>query len=254
MGRLKNIAFDRQSKKIKGRVRKYWTKRADSFFDLRHAEIESEKADKWLAEISKYIPEGKRLDILDVGCGTGFFEVVLGSCGHRVCGIDLTQEMVDKGNVMLRAYGMDPDGVRILLMDAEKLAFDAESFDMVVTRNLTWTLPHPIEAYAEWMRVLKPGGILLNYDAEYAKNAHANLYSPENFAHEGVDDALKDECHKLYHMLSISSLPRPQWDVEVLRQEGFRKVQADVSFGDRVYKEKDRFYMIDRMFEIMAEK
>ena len=33
-----------------------------------------------------------------------------------------------------------------------------------------WNLPHPETAYAEWLRVLAPKGILLNYDAEYAKD------------------------------------------------------------------------------------
>lgn len=35
-----------------------------------------------------------------------------------------------------------------------------------------WNLPHPETAYAEWLRVLAPKGILLNYDAEYAKDHH----------------------------------------------------------------------------------
>ena len=41
-----------------------------------------------------------------------------------------------------------------LVMDAEKLEFEDASFDMVISRNLTWTLPHAEEAYQEWKRVL----------------------------------------------------------------------------------------------------
>ena len=36
---------------------------------------------------------------------------------------------------------------------------------MIVSRNLTWNLPHPEMAYKEWLRVLKKGGRLLNFDA-----------------------------------------------------------------------------------------
>ena len=254
MSRLRRIAFERQSKRVKDRVKKYWKKRAESFYELRHDEIESEKAEQWLEEIDKYIPNGKKLNILDIGCGTGFFEIILGRQGHTITGIDLTPEMVEKGNEMIAAYGLNEESVSIVQMDAEKLTFLDDTFDLVISRNLTWTLPHPTEAYAEWNRVLKPGGMMLNYDAEYAKNAHQNLYSTENRSHDGVSQEMKEECHKIYHMLSISNLSRPQWDREVLKNAGFSKIHIDTTFGDRVYKEKDRFYIPDRMFEIMAQK
>ena len=41
-----------------------------------------------------------------------------------------------------------------------------ETFDMVIP-GLTWTLPYAGHAYREWLRVLKHGGILLNFDANY---------------------------------------------------------------------------------------
>ena len=43
-------------------------------------------------------------------------------------------------------------------MDAENLRFADESFDVVISRNLTWTLPDVKSAYREWVRVLKKGG------------------------------------------------------------------------------------------------
>ena len=52
-------------------------------------------------------------------------------------------------------------------MDAENLYFADNTFDVVISRNLTWTLPNPQKAYSEWYRVLKPQGILLNFDADY---------------------------------------------------------------------------------------
>ncbi len=41
--------------------------------------------------------------------------------------------------------------------DAEHLPFEANTFDVVVSRNLVWTLPAPETAMREWHRVLKPG-------------------------------------------------------------------------------------------------
>ncbi|MBR5636441.1 MAG: class I SAM-dependent methyltransferase [Pseudobutyrivibrio sp.] len=247
MGELHHIAFEDEASNIKEKVENYWTKRADSFFDLRHDEIESNKAERWINEIEKLLPDGKELKILDVGCGAGFFEVLLGRRGHRVTGIDLTEEMISRATEMIKLYGIDADKVKVMTGDAEALAFEDESFDVVISRNLTWTLPHPIEAYKEWNRVLKKGGVLINFDAEYAKGAH-NLKSPENKAHSNISDELKDECHDIYHMLTISTLDRPQWDKEILLQIGYENVTYDNVFGRLIYKEIDEFYTPDLMF------
>ena len=48
-------------------------------------------------------------------------------------------------------------------------------FDVVISRNLTWNLKDPKRAYEEWCRVLKPGGKLLNFDA----NWYGYLYDEE---------------------------------------------------------------------------
>ena len=83
----------------------------------------------------------------------------------------------------------------------------------------------------------------MNYDAEYAKGAH-NMMS----------DLLKEECHDVYHMLSISALPRPSWDEEVLHKIGFSYVSIDQTVGKRIYAERDEFHIPDAMFGIVARK
>ena len=77
--------------------------------------------------------------------------MLLGQHGFEVTGIDLTEEMVAKANGMIAEYGLDAKRVKALTMDAENPDFAPESFDVIITRNLTWTLPHPIEAYGSGM-------------------------------------------------------------------------------------------------------
>jgi len=257
MSELKYIPFEEESDEIKNKVTDYWTERADSFLAQRQHELKSPKAAQWLSEITAFLPDPKTVNapirILDVGCGTGYFVVLLGKEGFNVTGIDLTQEMIKKAKELIRDHGPYPENVQVMEMDAEKLSFEEESFDAVVTRNLTWTLPHPIEAYQEWYRVLKKGGVLLNFDAEYAKNAHS-LFTVESVAHKDISDKLKEDCHELYHMLTISTFDRPEWDKEVLTHIGFSEVRTDLSFADRIFAEKDEFYIPDKMFMIVAEK
>ena len=47
-----------------------------------------------MEEIDKYLPEKEHLRILDVGCGAGFFSILLAKRGHQVTGIDLTPDMI----------------------------------------------------------------------------------------------------------------------------------------------------------------
>ena len=251
MGKLQDIAFENQRTDIKNKVTSYWKKRTDTFFTLREDELNSHKAEQWLREITALIGNRQSLHILDAGCGTGFFEVLLGKQGHSVTGIDLTESMVENGNRMIEKYGLNTEIVKCLQMDAESLSFPDKSFDVVISRNLTWTLPHPHVAYSEWKRVLKTDGLLINFDAEYAKGAH-NLTSPENIAHKNISTELKEECHQIYHMLTVSNLSRPEWDRHILEHLGFTDIKADTEFSDRMFAEHDEFYIPDRMFCISA--
>lgn len=253
MSKLTEMNFASQSDAIKTRIQGYWRKRADSFYTLRQNELASNKYLRWQNEITRLLQKEGKLEILDIGCGTGFFEIILGKLGHKVLGIDLTEEMVSKSQELISQHGLEAE-CQAMQQDAEKLDFADGTFDVVISRNLTWTLPHPITAYGEWYRVLKKGGILLNFDAEYAKHAEENLYSAENMAHKDISKELKDDCNEIYHMLTISTLDRPQWDGEVLKQLGFVSIETDLGFGDRIFQERDQFYIPDKIFSIKAIK
>ena len=250
MSVLRKLAFNEESTDIKEKVVSYWSKRSESFSEHKHEEIHSVKKELWEKEFERHFSKEEKLSVLDVGCGAGFFEMVLSDFNCDVTGIDLTPEMIEHGKDLLKHHGVD---AILKVMDAEKLDFDDDSFDVIVSRNLTWTLPHPIEAYKEWNRVLKPGGLLLIYDAEYAKGFH-HCDQSENLAHGEVAKAMLEECHDIYHMLSISTLDRPDWDTQVLSQLKYENIHTDLSVGDRIYHEKDHFYMPERMFLIKANK
>ena len=129
---------------LKDHIKSYWTKRAPSFVAQRLREFESEKRALGLREISRYLPQGKRLRILDVGTGTGFLACILAAEGHTVTGVDLTAEMISRAEDFAKTINVP---VNFLVMDAESPSFPPESFDAVVTRNLTWTLPNLENAY-----------------------------------------------------------------------------------------------------------
>ena len=82
----------------------YWEKRSDSFLEQRRAELHSTMANRWMNEIQAQLPKNnKKLRILDVGCGAGFFTILLAKAGHQVTGIDLTPDMI-KNAKQLKQY------------------------------------------------------------------------------------------------------------------------------------------------------
>ena len=100
--------------------------------------------------------------VLDVGVGTGICLPHYAS-STRVVGIDLSEPMLRKARK--RVAEQDLRHVECLeVMDAERLIFPEESFDVVVAQYVVNTVPHPEVALDEFARVLKPGGeiILIN--------------------------------------------------------------------------------------------
>ena len=227
---------------ITERVKNYWTLRAHDFGVVRKNELGNEMSVRWLEEIERHLPAEKVLDVLDVGTGTGFFAVILALRGHRVHGIDLTPAMIDESVALAKEKNLD---ITFSQMDAQKLDFESESFDLVISRNLTWTLPDPEAAYKEWHRVLRPGGMLLNYDANYGE--HVRSESKQNsdvppdspYGHVGVTKEMSEESNAITLAMEISREKRPQWDEQVLQAIGFKQCTTDCNVGMRVLQNLD---------------
>lgn len=251
------IAYGRIVKEYderKDRIVKYWGKRSESFLSQKRAELHSPMADRWMTEIRKYIvgEPGRKLKILDVGCGTGFFTILLARQGHEVIGTDLTPEMVEKSRILAKEEGI---ACEFLQMDAENLDFPDETFDVVISRNLTWTLPDVEHAYQEWIRVLKRGGILLNFDANYGMSDFADTKDlPKMHAHHTVGDEMMRECEEIKRQLPISTYCRPAWDLETLGRMKLAEFSIDLGISRRIYIEKDEFYNPTPMFLLCAKK
>ena len=99
--------------------------------------------------------------VLDVGCGAGFDLFVarskVGPEG-KVCGIDLTTEMVNKAKKNLLAVEMID--VEVLEGSSEAIPYNDETFDVVTSNGVLNLSPIKQESFQEIYRVLKPNGRL----------------------------------------------------------------------------------------------
>jgi len=94
--------------------------------------------------------------VLEVGVGTGIsLPLYSGDC--RLFGVDISAPMLRKAQE--RVVELNLGNVEGLwVMDAERLSFPDDSFDVVVAQYVITTVPNPEATLDEFARVLKPGG------------------------------------------------------------------------------------------------
>ncbi len=96
---------------------------------------------------------------LEVGAGTGYFSLHLLMAGvvEAATCTDISPGMLEvlRGNA--ERLGLD---VETAVADAERLPFDDESFDLVLGHAVLHHIPDLERAFAEFLRVLKPGGMI----------------------------------------------------------------------------------------------
>lgn len=246
----------------------YWETRTEGYSDVNDKELAGMQKNAWLSLLESHFPKKAKeeLKILDIGTGPGFFPMILSEAGYTVTAVDYTPGMLKKARENLEAKTRDGlKRVTLLQMDAQNLDFDADTFDVVISRNLTWNLEKPGRAYEEWHRVLAPGGILLNFDA----NWYSYLYDEEKYAayerdRENVkEQALEDHylctdidaMEQIARQVPLSEIRRPAWDVRVLEQLGLAEVSINEEVWRQVWSEEERLnYASTPMFMVYGRK
>ena len=98
-----------------------------------------------------------RGDVLEVGVGTGA-NMPYYPKEARVCAIDFSPRMLERARCRARELGAD---VRLMLMDAQDLAFADNCFDFVLTTCVFCSVPDAVRGLREIRRVLRPTGRLV---------------------------------------------------------------------------------------------
>lgn len=201
-------------------IRDYWDQRSSGFSDavMNEMERKGEGVAQWVADTTG-VRTGR---VLDLGCGPGFFSILLSSAGYDVLGIDYSPEMVSHATENAAEAGTCPVFMR---MDAQSMSLPDSSFDLVVSRDVLWTLEYPERAYSEMLRILRPGGKALISDGNYYLHLYDDSYSrPDRtgsvednrhmrFNKDNVDFGI---IERLAEDLPLSRVRRPQWDLDTV--------------------------------------
>jgi SAM-dependent methyltransferase len=131
----------------------------DSKWGIDFGEIGREQV---LVKVDKAIghrPDGWRRS-LEIGAGTGYFTLNLlraGMIAEATCS-DISPGMLTALRANAERLGLE---VRTEQVDAERLPFADESFDLVLGHAVLHHIPDLERAFAEFARVLAPGGTVL---------------------------------------------------------------------------------------------
>ncbi|OIQ33667.1 MAG: SAM-dependent methyltransferase [Alphaproteobacteria bacterium MedPE-SWcel] len=150
---------------LRDEIRDYWSDRAATFDqDPGHRIAEGAEMAAWEALFHRHLgpADGRRL--LDLASGTGEIARLCQRLGYGVTGLDWSEPMLERARTKL------PD-VTFVQADAERTMLPDASVDVIVTRHLVWTLVDPVAAFAEWHRVLVPGGRILLVDGDFVSRS-----------------------------------------------------------------------------------
>ena len=111
--------------------------------------------------VSRLLPPGHLTGcLLDAGCGQGIDTLRMAErSGCPVVGVDLSSAGVRRARARTRHL----PNVLVVQADLERLPLCAGQFNFVYSYGVLHHLPHPDQALAELVRILKPGGLLALY-------------------------------------------------------------------------------------------
>ncbi|MBC9933506.1 class I SAM-dependent methyltransferase [Chitinophaga qingshengii] len=196
----------------------YWDKQSAIWREEKQDAWMQPVTQQWLTYFKELLPQLKGNKVLEAGTASGYFANILAQAGYEVTAVDISANMIAEAKTVSEALHLRID---YHVMDAQQLCFPENQFDLVFTRLMTWTIPDIQTFYAECFKVLKPGGLLLNFDGDFG----ACQFSQEG--HERYPADIMEQANKIKSQLDISRHQRPARDVEILETAGFVQVFAD---------------------------
>ncbi|MBQ8975294.1 MAG: class I SAM-dependent methyltransferase [Oscillospiraceae bacterium] len=231
-------------------INESWTVRSDNYNNYVQEEFQTDRPDKWLARIEANAPGDRPLKVLDAGCGPGFFSVLLSKAGHDVTGVDGSDGMLEHARRNAGAFGVTP---KLIKGDFGDLPFEDNTFDLVISRNVTHIIREHLKVYGEWRRVLKPGGVLLIFDANWhlpyqpgpvreeaiRRERECLARYDRGYTHDGsyeyIDSEFEPENYRVF-----GKATRPDFDVGVLTQLPFKDISFDRDVTRELWSEKEK--------------
>ncbi|TNJ44080.1 class I SAM-dependent methyltransferase [Phaeobacter sp. B1627] len=208
---------------LRDEIREYWSDRAATFDqDPGHRIAEGPETEAWRALFCRHLGAGEGRRLLDLASGTGEIARLCQGLGYAVTGLDWSEPMLARARAKL-------PGVTFLQADAECTMLRDASMDVIVTRHLVWTLVDPAAAFAEWHRVLVPGGQILLVDGDFVSGGW--LARMVSCLRGGSSVRDMSRHRKILSQVHFAQGARAEAVAGMLRQAGFVDLRIDRRLG-----------------------
>jgi ubiquinone/menaquinone biosynthesis C-methylase UbiE len=217
---------------LRDEIRDYWSARAPTFDSQVGHEIFSEaERQAWQELFLRHLGPGEGRKALDLASGTGVISHLLHGLGFDVTGLDWSEPMLAQARAKAAARGAQ---IRFVMGDAERTLEKPESYDVLVTRHLVWTLVDPEAAFREWHSLLKPGGRLLVVDGDFVSDTLVRRMIrlverliPGLSAAPHAPAAMRETHERILQRVYFSKGARAGEVADLLRAAGFASVTVD---------------------------
>jgi len=137
-----------------GHKEDYWGRFAGTF-DEDQRYIAGEAIQRALAE--ELSGEQNLGEVIEFGCGRGYYTQAFANKSKRVVATDLSDEMLEMARIQLKRF----ENITFQKANCESTTFPAGAFDTAIMINLIHVIENPLNALLECHRILKNGGKLL---------------------------------------------------------------------------------------------
>lgn len=136
--------------------------RTSKFYDIFEMPMELMSLKKYRQEAFKDITG----NVLEVGVGTGK-NILYYPDDINVTAIDFSEKMLYKAKEKAEKYNKK---VKLILMDAQNMNFEDNTFDCVFTTCVFCSVPDPVKGLKEIKRVCKPNGKIIMIEHVRSEN------------------------------------------------------------------------------------
>ena len=172
---------------------------------------------------------------------------------------------MDRSGEMLRQAkeNAENNGVTVEFYQVgEELPFREASFDLVLSRDVTWMQLHPEDVLSRWFDLVRPGGRMLYFDAnwygylrtkdtfrqyqahrKYVRSSHGFIYEKAR------------EMERMALEFPLTYQVRPAWDEKFWKTKDVSRVYSMTELNSRIYSQMEQIqYAKTPEFLVVVEK